>query len=50
MKYLAENGADLGKPFKDGDTCLMNSVHNPKLCEFLIEQGVDVNAADGAGK
>ncbi|KAL4231195.1 Protein fem-1 B [Mactra antiquata] len=49
IKYLAEHGADLHKPNVNGGTCLINAVQSAPLCEFLLEQGVDINAVDNSG-
>ena len=49
VKLLVDNGADIHKPNINGGTCLINSVQNVQLCEFLIRKGVDVNARDNSG-
>lgn len=49
VKFLADHGADLEKPNRNGGTCLINSVQNAELCRFLIDRGVDVNIADTSG-
>ena len=49
-KYLVKNGADISKPNIYGKTCLMCSVASVELCQFLLEQGADVNAKDNAQK
>ena len=49
-KYLVKNGADISKPNIYGKTCLMYSVASVETCQFLLEQGADVNAKDNAQK
>lgn len=50
VKLLVENGADLSKPNYNGGTCLINSIHNYELTQFILERGVDVNARDHQSK
>lgn len=49
VKFLVDHGADLHKPNVNGGTCLINSVQDPFLCEYLIKKGADVNARDNSG-
>ena len=46
VQCLVNNGADIMRPNFNGGTCLINSVQNAALCEFLIDNGADVNAKD----
>lgn len=49
VKFLVDHGADLHKPNVNGGTCLINSVQDPFLCEYLIKKGANVNARDNSG-
>lgn len=44
IKLLVDNGADVQKPNYNGGTCLVNSLHNYRLTEYIIDKGADVNA------
>lgn len=46
VKYLVEHGADINRPNYNGGTCLINSVQSAPLCEFLVQNGAQVNARD----
>ena len=46
VKYLVANGADVVMTNYNGGTCLINSVQSVELCEFLLQNGVNVNATD----
>ncbi|QQP41437.1 Fem-1A [Caligus rogercresseyi] len=43
---LVSSGANIQTPNHFGGTCLINSIQSPKLVQFLIDNGVDVNAED----
>ncbi|XP_064630321.1 protein fem-1 homolog C-like isoform X1 [Lineus longissimus] len=49
VKYLVKQGADIHKPNINGGTCLINSVQSVTLCQFLVDNGADVNAQDNSG-
>lgn len=49
IKYLTAHGANLHKPNANGGSCLINAVQSSELCQFLIDQGVDINAVDNSG-
>ncbi len=46
IKCLVRAGANAEQPNHFGGTCLINSVQSPDLTKFLIDSGVDLNAAD----
>lgn len=46
VKFLTEHGANIQKTNYNGGTCLINAIQSVPLCEFLLENGVDVNAQD----
>lgn len=46
VKLLIDNGANIRKPNYNGGTCLINSVQSVVLCEYILQNGVDVNAQD----
>ena len=50
VKLLVDNGADPAKPNYHGGTCLINSLHHYRLTEYIIDQGVDVDACDHQSK
>lgn len=46
VKLLVTNRADIQRPNYNGGTCLINSVQSVELCEFLLQNGANVNAQD----
>jgi ankyrin repeat protein len=46
VKLLVANRADIQRPNYNGGTCLINSVQSGELCEFLLQNGANVNAQD----
>ena len=46
VRLLVAQKADIQRPNHDGGTCLINSIQSVELCEFLLENGADVNAQD----
>ena len=46
VRLLVAQNADIQRPNHNGGTCLINSVQSVELCEFLLENGADVNAQD----
>lgn len=50
IKLLVENGADILKPNFNGGTCLINSLHNYELTQYILDQGADVNSSDHQSK
>ncbi len=46
VKLLVAHHADIQRPNYNGGTCLINSVQSVELCEFLLENGANVNAQD----
>jgi len=46
VRLLVSHNADIQKPNFNGGTCLINSVQSVELCEFLLQQGANVNAQD----
>ncbi|TRY77395.1 hypothetical protein TCAL_00144 [Tigriopus californicus] len=46
VKLLVNNCADIQRPNYNGGTCLINSVQSVELCEFLLQNGANVNAQD----
>lgn len=46
VKLLVSNRADIQRPNFNGGTCLINSVQSVELCEFLLQNGANVNAQD----
>ena len=46
VKLLVGNKADIQRPNYNGGTCLINSVQSVELCEFLLQNGANVNAQD----
>ena len=46
VKLLVANRADIQRPNYNGGTCLINSVQSGDLCEFLLQNGANVNAQD----
>lgn len=50
VRILVENGADVLRPNFNGGTCLINSLHNYELTQFMIDQGANINASDHQSK
>lgn len=50
VKLLVENGADVAKPNFNGGTCLINSLHNYQLTQYILDHGADVNSSDHQSK
>ena len=48
-EFLIRQGADIHRPDKRGETCLMKSVHHLELCKLLIKTGACMNAQDNLG-
>jgi len=46
IKALVEHGADIKKPNHFGGTCLINSVQSPRLIEYLLDNGAEIDADD----
>jgi len=46
VKLLVRHKADIQRPNYNGGTCLINSVQSVELCEFLLQNGANVNAQD----
>ena len=46
VKLLVLHKADIQRPNYNGGTCLINSVQSVELCEFLLQNGANVNAQD----
>jgi tetratricopeptide (TPR) repeat protein len=46
VQFLVQSGADILKANYNGGTCLINSVQSVPLCEYLLQNGADVNAQD----
>ena len=46
VKLLVAHRADIQRPNYNGGTCLINSVQSGELCEFLLQNGANVNAQD----
>ena len=46
VKLLVMHNADIQRPNDNGGTCLINSVQSVELCEFLLQNGANVNAQD----
>lgn len=46
VSYLVECGADILKANYNGGTCLINSVQSVQLCQYLLQNGANVNARD----
>ena len=46
VRLLVAQNADIQRANHNGGTCLINSVQSVELCEFLLENGADVNAQD----
>jgi ankyrin repeat protein len=46
VKLLVAYRADIQRPNYNGGTCLINSVQSGELCEFLLQNGANVNAQD----
>lgn len=46
VKLLVHHRADIQRPNYNGGTCLINSVQSVELCEFLLQNGANVNAQD----
>ena len=46
VKILVKSTADIQRPNYNGGTCLINSVQSVELCEFLLQNGANVNAQD----
>lgn len=46
VKLLVMRNADIQRPNYNGGTCLINSVQSVELCEFLLQNGANVNAQD----
>ena len=49
VKLLVRRHADIQRPNYNGGTCLINSVQSVELCEFLLQNGADVNRGDNEG-
>ncbi|OUM65003.1 hypothetical protein PIROE2DRAFT_60299 [Piromyces sp. E2] len=51
IKYLIDNGADVNKKNKHGDTPLIKAIRTWKndIVKYLIENGADVNKVDKEG-
>jgi hypothetical protein len=47
---LVEHGADILRPNFNGGTCLINSLHNFRLTQYIIDHGADINARDNQSK
>lgn len=50
VKLLVANGADVGRANYKGATCLINSLHNYTLSEYILDLGADIDAADYQSK
>lgn len=50
VKLLVENGADVGKSNYNGGTCLINSLHNYRLTEYILDHGANINDTDNQSK
>ena len=46
VSFLVNCGANIHKPNHQGVTCLMFSVHDTDLCQFLLENGAEINVHD----
>ena len=46
VRYLISVGADILKPNDNGGTCLINAVHDIRLCRLLLDNGAKVNSVD----
>lgn len=50
VQFLIDNGADPSIPNYNGGTCLINSIHNLSLTNYLLNHNCDVNASDYKSK
>lgn len=46
VKLLVENGADVIKSNYNGGTCLINSIHNYELTQYMLDHGANIDATD----
>lgn len=46
VRLLVENSADVSRANYNGVNCLINSIHNYKLTEYILDHGCDIDATD----